>query len=308
MRVLVTGWFSFDVGHATAGDLLAKDVVCDWLRDAGYEYDVAVTPPFVGDLEWSAADPARYSHVVFVCGPYRPGWPLTEFEEHFTGCRLIGVNVSMLHTLEEWNPFDVLLERDSPSGARPDLTFASRQPKAPVVGVAMVHPQTEYGDRQRHSMVNEAVAQLLAAHDVAAVSIDTRLDANSVGLRTPAQIEGLIARMDAVVTTRLHGLVLALKNGVPALAIDPIAGGAKIKRQADRVGWPMVFTPESLTPEALRGAFDYCLSPAARELAERCRDGAVQSIDTIRERFLAAISEPAQSRGGGVPRVAKTTI
>lgn len=51
-------------------------------------------------------------------------------------------------------------------------------------------------------------------------------------------------RMDAVVTTRLHGMVFALKN-VPALAVDPIRGGAKILRQAEAIGWPVVFVADS---------------------------------------------------------------
>lgn len=36
---------------------------------------------------------------------------------------------------------------------------------------------------------------------------------------------------DLVVTTRLRGLVLALRNGVPALAVDPVVGGAKVAAQ-----------------------------------------------------------------------------
>jgi hypothetical protein len=302
MRVLVTGWFSLDVGHATAGDVMAHQVVCEWLDEAGYAYDVAVTPPFVGDLGLAAADPSKYSHVVFVCGPFRPGWPLTEFLERFAGCTLIGINVSMLQPVEMWNPFDALLERDGTRTSRPDLAFLSTQPQVPVVGVVLVHPQSEYGDRQRHAVVNEAVRCLMAARDVAVVNIDTRLDTNAVGLSSPGQVEALIARMDAVVTTRLHGLVLALKNGVPAVAIDPIAGGAKIKQQADRVGWPIVFTPESLSDEALGDAYDYCLTPTARELAIRCRNDATESIRTMRLPFLAALSEPSQARGNGPRR------
>ncbi len=46
--------------------------------------------------------------------------------------------------------------------------------------------------------------------------------------------------MDIVVTTRLHGMVLALKNGVPAIAVDPIVGGAKITQQARAINWPIL--------------------------------------------------------------------
>ena len=52
------------------------------------------------------------------------------------------------------------------------------------------------------------------------MQIDTRLDVpNNSGLRTPAEIESLIAAMDVMVTTRLHGTVLALRNGVPAIPL-----------------------------------------------------------------------------------------
>lgn len=38
----------------------------------------------------------------------------------------------------------------------------------------------------------------------------------------------------------MHGLALALKAGVPALGVDPVAGGGKVSRQAEALGWPAV--------------------------------------------------------------------
>jgi len=301
MQILVTGWFSFDVGHTTAGDLLAKDVVCGWLREAGYDYHVAATVPFVGDVEWFSADPSSYTHVVFVCGPFRPGSPLAEFLDHFAGCRIIGINLSMLEPVNVWNPFDFLIERDSTERSRPDLTFLSPQITIPVIGVALVHPQSEYGSKQRHSNINRAVQELIAGRDVAVVQIDTRLDNNSVGLRSANQVEGLISRMDLIVTTRLHGLVLALKNGVPAVAIDPISGGAKIKQQANTIGWPVVFTPETVTHRALQGAFDFCLTQDARKLATQCRDGAHKRVASVKQCFLDAIQAPRRGTASSTP-------
>jgi hypothetical protein len=35
MKILVAGWFSFEGMGATAGNLLSKDIVCDWLDQAG---------------------------------------------------------------------------------------------------------------------------------------------------------------------------------------------------------------------------------------------------------------------------------
>src|SRR5262245_37371306 len=129
---------------ATAGDLLARDLACEWLTRAGHSYDVAHAPPFTGGVDWRGVDPTHYSHVVFVCGPFGNGPPVTAFLERFSGRQLIGLNLTMLDTLEAWNPFDLLLERDSSAAANPDITFLSRAPKVPVVGVVLIHPQPEY--------------------------------------------------------------------------------------------------------------------------------------------------------------------
>ncbi|MHC4709030.1 MAG: polysaccharide pyruvyl transferase family protein [Planctomycetota bacterium] len=289
MKTLVAGWFSFEKMGATAGDLLARDVVCAWLDDAGHSYDVALAPPFRGGVDWRSVNADDYAQVVFVCGPFGNGWPLTEFLPHFGRCRLIGVDVSMLQRLEEWNPFDLLLERDSSDRANPDITFTSRCPKVPVVGVVLVAPQTEYGDRALHEAANAAIQRLLDAREAARVSIDTRLDENTSGLRTPAEVESMIARMDAVVTTRLHGTVLALKNGVPALPIDPIAGGAKIRRQVETIGWPVSFTADRLHDKELQTAFDYCLTDEARREARQCAARAASVVEELRSRFLSEL-------------------
>src|SRR5262249_19559698 len=152
-----------------------------------------------------------------------------------------------LDPLDQWNPFDLLLERDSSRRAHPDMTFFSRAPLVPVVGVILIHPQPEYRERDVYRAANDAVHRLVTRRAVAAVASDTRLATNTTGLRTAAEIESLIARMDLVLTTRLHGTVLALKNGVPVVAIDPVAGGAKIRRQAETVGWPIIFAGDAVT-------------------------------------------------------------
>src|SRR5207244_2792607 len=106
---------------------------------------------------------------------------------------------------------------------------------------------------------NAAIQRLVALRKMSAVPIDTRLDIpNASGLRNPGEVESLIARMDVVLTTRLHGMVFALKNGVPAIAVDPIPGGDKIRRQAETIGWPLAFCAEDVTHEQLQQAFDYC--------------------------------------------------
>lgn len=292
MKALVAGWFSFEQMGATAGDLLTRDLVCEWLAGIGRSFDVALAHPFQGGVDWKAADPAHYSHVIFVCGPFGNGWPLTEFLPRFSRCRLIGVNLSMIEPLEVWNPFDLLLERDSSAAARPDLSFLSRRPSVPVVGVALVHPQQEYKEDAMHDVANAAIRQLVDSREMSAVPIDTRLDVNSGGLRTHAEVESLIAKMDVLLTTRLHGTVLALKNGVPVVAVDPIAGGAKIRRQTETIGWPVSFTADAVTADALQRGFDYCLTEDAREKARECSERSKNRLLEVRNRFLSAMADP----------------
>lgn len=288
MKTLVAGWFSFEGMGATAGDLMVRDLVCEWLEGAGRPYDVALARPFTGGVDWRAVDSAAYSHVVFACGPFGNGEPVTAFLARFTGARFVGINLTMLQPLEEWNPFDLLIERDSSAIARPDLALLGSATHVPVVGVVRMHEQPEYGERDLHFHANDAMNGLIARRELAAVTIDTRLDeVNAAGLRTPGEIESLIAKMDVVVTARLHGMVLALKNGVPAVAIDSVAGGAKISRQAQVLGWPVVLTAGGITDDALERAFDYCLSAEARSLASDVRNRARTFLYTVQKEFLS---------------------
>ena len=290
LRALVAGWFSFAEGHATAGDVLAADVACDWLRAAGFEVDVAMVAPVGSGCDWRSADPAHYSHVVFVCGPFQRGELETEFLFRFGRCNLIGLDLSMMEPLRDWNPFDFLIERDSDRAAHPDISFASRSARVPVVGICRVEPHEGASVAEADAVID----RLVASGGMVAIDIDTRLDANGTGLRNAAEVESLLARMDAVVTTRLHGLVLALKNGVPVVAVDAVRGGAKVRRQAQILQWPVVFTLDEATDAALRAGLDYCVSEPARERAQSSRALAAVLVDGMRGEFMRALTDPAQ--------------
>ena len=199
-------------------------------------------------MDWRGVDPTAYSHVVFVCGPFGRGPLEAEFLGRFADNTVIGVDLSMLAPLDRWDPFDRLIERDSSDRARPDIVFLSRKPLVPVVGICLVEPY----EGARVAEANAAIRGLITARDAAVVEIDTRLDENATGLRSAAEVESLIARVDALVTTRLYGMVLALKNGVPPIAIDPEVGGAKIVRQAGTLGWPLAYSIDKIESSALR--------------------------------------------------------
>jgi hypothetical protein len=298
MKTLVAGWFSFEMMGATAGDLFCRDLVCEWLDDAGRSYDVASAPPMKGGVDWRQLDPHAYADVVFVCGPLGNGPPSAEFFQRFAECRLIGVSLTMLEPLDRWNPFSLLLERDSSVTSRPDISFLSDQPKVPVVGVIQIDSQPEYRGRDGRVNANDAIDRLIASRPMSVVHIDTRLDINATGQRSASEIESLIARMDVVVTTRMHGMILAIKNGVPAVAIDTVAGGAKIKRQAETIGWPVLLTIDTLSDDGLKAAFQYCLTGEAREKAVACRERAVAVVQGVREQFISAMKAPPMKDRG----------
>ena len=284
MKALIVGWFSFEDGHATAGDLLARDLVCEWLEHAGYSCDIAAASPFTGGVALRRTDPSGYALAVFVCGPFEKKALEAEFLGRFARCFIVGINLSMPVPLNEWNPFDLLIERDSSVRAHPDMVFLSDRPLVPLVGRCLV----ERYEGAIDTMANAAFDRLTASREMAVVPIDTRLDVNSTGLRSPAEIETLLARMDVVITTRLHGMVLALKNGVPVIAIDPEPGGAKIMRQAETIGWPFAYAADAINDQLLQQAFEYCLTDDARLEARRCCERAVRTAGSMRQEFIAA--------------------
>ena len=294
-RVLVAGWFSWPDRGATAGDVQACEVVCHWLAVARRVFDVASVLPSLPGVDWRRVDPAQYSDVVFVCGPVGTQAPPLSLLRQFPASRHIGIDLTMLEPVAAWNPFDVLIERDSDLASRPDLSLAAATRRVPVIGVVLVEPyEPEYAGRDRQSSARAAVQRLIDSREAAIVEIDTRLERSCTGLRTADEVATLIARMDAVVTTRLHGLVLALKAGVPALAIDPVAGGAKIRQQAEALGWPHVFVADHLLDIDLSAALDACLTEEARVLARACAARALTEIDEIRNRLLAAVTVSAE--------------
>ncbi|MEH3077034.1 MAG: polysaccharide pyruvyl transferase family protein [Quadrisphaera sp.] len=284
-RALVVGWSSVVHGEATAGDVLSMRAVEAALRGAGVGVDLAWSPvmaaaPGAGGVELSAADPADYTDLVWACGPLH-GRAVTEVAARFSGLRRTAVGVSVVDDDDEVpRAFDLVLARDAPgrpavrdlaagpaaalardlpvvagtssssSSTDPEPTVSSSSPGAPatgVVGVYLAPGQAEYGARRRHEEVTRALGEQLNASPHARLALDTRLDPR--GWRdpsTPAEVLAVLRRCDAVVTMRLHGLVLALAAGVPAVAVDPVAGGGKVSAQAAAWGWPALLSAEEL--------------------------------------------------------------
>lgn len=271
MRVLVVGWSSPLHGEATAGDVLAMDVVSRHLERAGIGHDTAwsavMCPP--GGLLLEHADPGSYTHLVFVCGP-ATGEPVREILSRFSHCRRVAVDVTVVDTDDPVVAmFDEVIARDAPGApARRDLSAQISAPASPVAGVYLTAGQHEYGERRGHDAVVDGLVTWLTGLDAALLELDTRLDPRDWRLPTgPGHVSSVLARLDVVITMRMHGLVLALHEGVPAVAVDPVLGGGKVSAQAAALGWPAVIAAEDLTPGTLDRWWRWCLSDEGRDAA-----------------------------------------
>lgn len=299
--VLVVGWSSFLHGEATAGDVQSMDTVRDALHRAGFGAELAFSRVMCpsGGLVYDDVDPAGWTRVVFVCGPLT-GPSIVELHARFAHARRIAVGVSVP---DPHHPavtgFATVIPRDGIGPGRVDL--AARPPTAassdlPVVGVALAGAQPEYGDRQRHDAVHRTVTGWLAGAagwPAAVLPLDTRLDPRDWRLcARPDQFAALVRRLDALVTTRLHGLVFALRAGVPVVAVDPVAGGGKVTAQATRWDWPAVLPPECGTRE-LSAAMRWCTSDAGRSAAGRSAAVGAAGVDESVDALLAALADPS---------------
>ncbi|WP_299952181.1 polysaccharide pyruvyl transferase family protein [uncultured Modestobacter sp.] len=258
MRVLVTGWFSFDEVIATIGDELGADVVVGWLAEAGIEHDVAWAPYLQRGPDWRELDPADYTHLVFVSGPLSDTPLLRELTAAFAGAQRWAVNVSVVSDAGR-ALFHQVWERDAPGISRPDLAIGTTTPDVPVVAVAFAPPQEEYGDRSQAAQVRAAIEGWLGARAIPWFELTMDLF-EKPHERFPLQVEALIRRADVVVSMRLHALVLGLAHGKPVIACDAIAGGAKVSAQAAALGWPIVLRAGEVDPTTLDAALEHALS------------------------------------------------
>jgi hypothetical protein len=274
--VALTGWFSFADGEITAGDLLALEAVRAALDERGLAYETFWSPGF--HPEGPSLDrlraPAHHSHMVFVCGPAH-GEQVERLHLLFAHSVRIAVNVSVIDPAgPAVRGFDRVIARDAPRSAPAvDLSAAvPLDPPVPVAGVILTTGQGEYGDRRLHERTASTVRHRLAAKDAALVPLETRLSTTDWDLpSTAAQFDAVVRRMDVVVTNRLHGLVLALRLGVPVLGIDPVAGGAKVSAQGRACRWPAVLAAEEADTDAFDTWWDWCLTEGREVARERRR-------------------------------------
>lgn len=283
-RTIVAGWFSFANRKATFGDVEAMHVVCTWLDSMGAPYDIAGDPSTkVPGKSLVSIDPAAYDVFIFVCGPWGPHKTTDDLLTKFSHCFKIGINLSI--QAEHSHGFDAVIVRDMKDTVNPDITFALPLKQLPVVGIIQVHPQGEYKARQRHQRVGEVITEFLASNRFVPLHLDTVVENNPCKIDTVEQFEVLLRSVDFTISTRLHGMVFSLRNNVPVLAVDPIAGGAKVSAQAKGLNWPLLFDGDKVTPEELLGAADACLRGDFEIKVNEVREKALKRSAEIQAEF-----------------------
>jgi hypothetical protein len=299
MRVLVTGWPSFLHGEATAGDVQSMRRVSAALTAAGIPSRSAWSPVFrPGALTLEAADPGDFTHLVFACGPAH-GPQVRWLHEKFAACRRIVVGVSVIDGDDAAvTGFHHVLARDSPSESTVDLAAGGTLAPVPVAGVVLAPGQAEYGARRQHDQVHREVTTWVNERDCAPVPLDTRLDGTDWRhCATPDQFAAILRRLDVVVSSRLHGVVFALRAGTPVLAVDPVAGGGKVSAQVSAWGWPALLTADQVCDSGGKARFarwwNWCLSDEASRHARTC---AIRTTEKLTTQLVSILREDRANR------------
>lgn len=284
-KALVAGHFSLPGGGGTFGDVEAQEKVCEWLAEAGIACDVASNfEDGVEGIALEQANPADYGVFIFVCGPWYPEKAVPAMLlKRFEHCLKIGVNLTVSQPGSAG--FDYLLARDNPDEIRADLAFGRQVQAVPVVGVLLVERQAAYGQRQRHPYVRQVFDEYLKIAQVVPLRLDTIIYGNKAGLKSAQEFESLLRKVDVLITNRLHGLVLGLKNSVPVVAVDSIAGGGKVTAQAKALGWPVLIPVEELDVEKLAETVARCFAQGMQPELTRTRQQGRDSIERTQAEF-----------------------
>jgi hypothetical protein len=290
---VLVAWYGSFAGHGTIGDLLSLESVVTRLAGEGWRVSHAsaadVVIPGAPRVDWEQVDPARFAAVVFACGPIIAGHPQTEaLFSRFRDRPLLGVGVSLFDPCHELhaNPFTAVLARQGGMARFEDVALVAPQPVIPrpdgarrglVIGMALRGSQTEYGAANCLServgrLAWAAAERLLARTGGRVLPIENHLARSG---RTPRGIEAGYAACDLVITSRFHGAMLALRHGVPFVALDQIRGGGKVAPLLEGRGWPHVLRVDDVDAAGVTRAAVAALAPEARLALRLARDRAV---------------------------------
>lgn len=290
MKVLILGFFS------TVGDVETLDVVISCLESKNIQYDISAFDKKItfalNRKHFSQLNSEEYTHLIILCGPsFQELYNRHEDLRRFEKCKIIGVNLSLIGYDKDNNPFDVVFPRDERNHAMPDISLLYKKNNVPVIGLCLAPQQNEYGERQQHKLANDLLRNAIKNNNAALVCLDTRWpeNRNETYISNPDQFEEVLSRIDVLCTTRLHGLVLALKNLTPVVAIDPIVDGGKVFMQGIILNWPETFKINKINQEDVDNAVSRCLQPHYKSLVQQSLEYGFDHLDSYKEKLLEEI-------------------
>jgi hypothetical protein len=294
-KALIGWWGMIEGGAPTIGDFMAIANLARWLEHHGLPADVAsaYSLPYE-DLNVRRPQSIRiedYGVFVFTCGPLVANRKILDRLRDFAYIPRVAVGVSVIPRQRAINRrFDRVVARDGTAHSTFDLSLANDVDGTPAdtaanksIALCLRGRQGEYGKSACLSARADRILQQAADRVGTATShIDTvvRPD-NSI-----EQIEAGFSNARIVLTTRLHGSLLALRAGVPFVAVDQIAGGAKLSAVLEKLEWPFVFPADSLDPATIEQAARDADSPQFR-----------RHIGTFRSRAIRLSAEALQKSG-----------
>jgi len=257
-RALIFGPFGVRDRACTFGDVQAAQVVASWLTEKNIEYDIVnEVSCSKKSIKFNEINPKIYNILFYVCGPFgTSSFRPLDIINDFSHCKKIAINTTISRDdISTYNGYvDYIVARDSTTIKNPDLVFNIKNKKVPVIGVLLVHLNGRCsGGIRYHENIKKEVWNFFDKEKFARIDIDTTITTEKNKNRTRVYssdiLESLICKCDAIISTRLHGIVYSLKNKIPVLAIDPIGGGHKVRRQTESINWPALLIGENATAE-----------------------------------------------------------
>lgn len=308
-KIIIAWWGALEGGGPTAGDVLSVRAVENLFLEKQCLIDIAVldkskfcTDFFSNAVDWHTVDSRCYDVLLFVCGPIiKNSESLQELLKKFENCTRIAVGVTILpkFSSDYWNPFDICLARDGLPDISYDVALAFPLQKFQKksfkedrrLGLCLRGNQREYGlDSCLHHQAEILCRNLIKQLNYKVFTLETRLDRTHLNTDS---IDRSFERMNIVVTTRLHGALLALRHGVPVLALDQIVGGGKLSSVLKNLGWRYVFRVEETSVEMLLDASYELLSIENHEYIESIGILAKQQANNTLNRLWNELTQKA---------------
>jgi hypothetical protein len=292
---LIASWATIDHRHATIGDRLAVQVVIDALGRAG----VPTALPSRDQFRAGQLDLSEQAILVWVCGPIDFSYDKQQEILGRNGTGWVITDATLITTdLSAPVQADISTIRDGP-GRPTSADFAVLAPPenaAQIAAVILRGHQPEYRQAPSvHHDVEAAVAAALNATLHYQVPLSTRNQPGIPPGKAAAALEFLLQIAAVVITSRLHGIVHAVRAGVLPIVIDEIIGGGKITACATAFGLPVLSPGPDLAERLIEALANHEQKSHAEtaDICEQMRRSAEKNL----EKLVRVVTTQAQ---GGV--------